>query len=130
MRRAAQALAGVGAVTGAGYGAYRLLARRGKRSRSGRRAVTVNKPEAEVRSLLDDPDAVRRFSPDGTWSGEYELRPAPGARGTEIHAEAEAADLRRAKHLLEAGEIATADGTPAGRRGPLTAVLPTLDTGS
>ncbi len=93
------------------------------------RAVTVNKPEAEVRALLDDPAAVRRFSPDGRWTGRYELRPAPGGRGTEIHAEAEPGDLRRAKQLLEAGEITTADGTPAGRRGPLSAALPTMDTG-
>lgn len=95
-----------------------------------RRAVTVNKPEAEVRALLEDPSAVRRFSPEGSCTGRYELRPAPGGRGTEIHAEAEAADLRRAKQLLEAGEIATADGTPAGRRGPLSGVLPTLDSGA
>ena len=94
-----------------------------------RRAVTVSKPEAEVRALLDDPAAVRRFSPNDRWSGRYELRPAPGGRGTEIHAEAEAADLRRAKQLLEAGEITTADG-PSGRRGPASALLPTLDTGS
>jgi hypothetical protein len=94
------------------------------------RAVTVNKPEAEVRALLDDPAAVRRFSPDGRWTGRYELRPAPGGRGTEIHAEAEARDLRRATQLLEAGEIATAADGPAGRRGPLSAVLPSLDRGA
>ena len=94
------------------------------------RAVTVNKSEAEVRALLEDPAAVRRFSPRGRWKGRYELRPAPGGRGTEIQAEAEAADLRRAKQLLEAGEIATADGTPAGRRGPLSRALPTLDSGA
>lgn len=94
------------------------------------RAVTVNKPEAEVQALLEDPAAVRRFSPDNRWTGRYELRPAPGGRGTEIHAEAEAADLRRAKQLLEAGELATADGGPAGRRGPLSAVLPSLDRGA
>ena len=103
------------------------------RGRSGagvtHRAVTVNSPEAEVRALLEDPSAVRRFSPDGRWTGRYELRPAPGGRGTEIHAEAEAADLRRAKQLLEAGEIATAAG-PSGRRGPLSAVLPTVDSGA
>ena len=93
------------------------------------RAVTVNKPEADVRAVLEDPAAVRRFSPDGHWTGRYELRPAPGGRGTEIHAEAEAADLRRAKQLLEAGEIATAAG-PSGRRGPLSAVLPTVDSGA
>ena len=93
------------------------------------RAVTVNKPEAEVRALLDDPAAVARFSPNGHWSGRYELRPAPGGRGTEIHAEADAADLRRAKQLLETGEIATAEG-PTGRRGALSAILPTVDSGA
>lgn len=94
-----------------------------------RRTVTVEKSEDEVRALLDDPAAVRRFAPDG-WTGRYELRPAPGGRGTEIHAEADPASLRRAKQLLEAGEIATAEGSPAGRRGPLSSALPTLDTGA
>jgi hypothetical protein len=94
------------------------------------RAVTVDKPEPEVRALLEDPAAVRRFSPEGRWTGRYELRPAPGGRGTEIHAAAEAADLRRAKQLLEAGEIATADRAPAGRRGPVSAVLPAVDSGT
>ena len=120
----------------AGVGLYELsavaMSDPGGRGRAGagttHRAVTVNKTEAEVRAVLEDPDAVRRFSPDGAWSGRYELRPAPGRRGTEIHAEARAADLRRAKQLIEAGEIPTAEG-PAGRRGPLSAVLPTMDTG-
>jgi hypothetical protein len=94
-----------------------------------RRAVTVERPEDEVRALLVDPAAVERFSPEGRWTGRYELSLAPGGRGTEIHADTEAADLRRAKQLLEAGEIATAKGAPAGRRGPLSAVLPALDRG-
>ncbi len=94
------------------------------------RAVTVEKPEGEVRALLEDPAEVRRFSPAGEWTGRFELRPAPGGRGTEIHAETDPADLRRAKQLLEAGEIVTAEGAPAGRRGPISAALPTLDTGA
>jgi hypothetical protein len=96
----------------------------------GWRAVTVERPETEVRSFLGDPENVSRFSPDGGWEGEFRLREAPGGRGTELHAKASAADLRRAKQLLEAGEIATAEGGPAGRRGPLSALLPTKDTGA
>jgi hypothetical protein len=96
----------------------------------GWRAVTVERPEAEVRSFLGDPGNVARFSPDGGWEDEFRLREAPGGRGTELHAKAAAADLRRAKQLLEAGEAATAEGGPAGRRGPLSAMLPTLDTGA
>jgi hypothetical protein len=94
------------------------------------RAVTVERSEAEVRSFLGDPGNVSRFSPDATWEGEFRLREAPGGRGTELHAKASADDLRRAKQLLEAGEIATAAGAPAGRRGPLSAILPTVDTGA
>ena len=93
-----------------------------------RHAVTVNRPEAEVRSFISDPANVRRFAPDGHWSGRYELRTAPGGRGTEIHAHTLPGNLRRAKQLLEAGELATAQG-PAGRRGVLSSLLPTLDTG-
>ncbi len=93
-----------------------------------RHAVTVNRPEAEVRSFISDPANVRRFAPDGQWSGRYELRPAPGGRGTEIHAHTLPGNLRRAKQLLEAGELATAQG-PSGRRGALSSLLPTLDTG-
>jgi hypothetical protein len=94
------------------------------------RAVTVERPEAEVRSFLGDPEKVAAFSPDNGWEGEFRLREAPGGRGTELHAKASAADLRRAKQLLEAGETATAAGGPAGRRGPLSAMLPTRDTGA
>jgi hypothetical protein len=93
-----------------------------------RHAVTVNRPEAEVRSFLDAPANHERFAPDGEWTGRYELRTAPGGRGTEIHAHTPPANLRRAKQLLEAGELASAQG-PSGRRGALSALLPTLDTG-
>lgn len=96
---------------------------------SERRAVTVERSEDEVRTFLNDPANVSSFSPGGGWTGRFELRPAPGGRGTEIHAEADAADLRRAKQLLEGGETATAEG-PAGRRGVVSAVLPTVDTGA
>jgi hypothetical protein len=95
-----------------------------------RRAVTVERGEHDVRAFLVDSENVRRFSPAGSWKGDFELRPAPGGRGTEIHADADAADLRRAKQLLEAGELATASGGPAGRRGVLSAFMPTLDTGN
>ena len=93
-----------------------------------RHAVTVNRPEAEVRSFLEDSANVGRFAPGADWPGRYELRPAPGDRGTEIHAHTAPANLRRAKQLLEAGELATAEG-PSGRRGALSSLLPTLDTG-
>ena len=96
---------------------------------NGWRAVTVERSEDEVRAFLGDPEQVAAFSPDGSWEGEFRLREAPGGRGTELHAKAAAADLRRAKQLLEAGELATAEG-PAGRRGPLSALLPTRDTGA
>ena len=118
-----------------GVGAYELGAvllsdpNGGGAGRPKRKAVTVNRPEAEVRAFLADPANVHAFSPDGDWPGVFELRAAPGGRGTEIHAEAEPADLRRAKQLLEAREIATASGTPSGRRGPISAALPTLDAG-
>ena len=116
-----------------GVGLYELTAvllsdPQGGRRAPERHAVTVNRPEAEVRSFISDPANVRRFAPDGGWSGRYELRPAPGDRGTEIHARTPPANLRRAKQLLEAGELTTAQG-PSGRRGPLSSVLPTLDTG-
>jgi len=110
-------------------GAVLLSDPQGTPSPVGHRAVTVERSEDEVRRFLDDPANVRAFSPSGTWKGEFELRPAPGHRGTEIHAEADPADLRRAKQLLEAGELATARGGPAGRRGILSAALPNLDTG-
>ncbi|MDQ4072522.1 MAG: hypothetical protein M3088_06590 [Actinomycetota bacterium] len=100
--------------------------RAGDRTRH--RAVTVERPEDEVRAFLEDPAAVGRFAPAGGWPGSYELRPAPGGRGVEIHAESDQAVLRRAKQLLEGGEIVTAEGTPAGRRGPVSAALPTLDS--
>ena len=110
-----------------GVGVYELgavlLSDPGGGRRIARSAVTVNRSEAEIRAFLADPANVRALSPDGSWTGEYELRPAPGGRGTEIHANAPPADLRRASQLLEAGELATADGGPAGRRGALSAVL-------
>ncbi|MDQ4048582.1 MAG: hypothetical protein M3131_04250 [Actinomycetota bacterium] len=117
-----------------GVGLYELgavvLSDPGGGRRIARQAVTVNRSEAEVRAFLSDAANVRAFSPDGSWPGKFELRPAPGGRGTEIHADAEPSDLRRASQLLEAGELATAEGGPAGRRGPLSAVLPSLDTGA
>ena len=103
-----------------------------------RHAVTVNRPEAEVRSFISDPANVRRFAPDGSWSGRYELRPAPGDRGTEVRVElvydvpggsagATVArllgedphqqvedDLRRFKQVMEAGEVTRSDGSPGG----------------
>jgi hypothetical protein len=102
----------------------------GRNTEPGWRGVTVESSEAEVRTFLADPEKVAAFSPDGGWRGEFRLREAPGGRGTELHAKARAADMRRAKQLLEAGETATAEGGPAGRRGPLSALLPTRDTGS
>jgi hypothetical protein len=107
-------------------GALALSDPQGGGAPTGWRAVTVQRPLAEVQNFLTSQEAVRRFAPDGEWSGDFRLREAPAGRGTEIHAEADAAALRRAKQLLEAGEIATASG-PAGRRGPLSALLPTLE---
>ena len=94
--------------------------------RAGRRAVTVARPEDEVRAFLEDPAAVGRFAPAGGWRGSYELRPAPGGRGVEIPAESDRAVLRGAKQRIEGGVIVTAEGRPAGRRGPISAGLPTL----
>jgi hypothetical protein len=119
-----------------GVGVYELVAvllsdpNGGGAGRPQRHAVTVERSESEAREFLTDPANIRRFTGNGGWSGAFELRPAPGGRGTEIHAEADPADLRRAKQLLETGELATAGGGPAGRRGVLSSVLPTLDTGS
>lgn len=109
-------------------GALALSDPHGQR-RKPRNAVTVNRPENEVRAFLDDEANVRRFARSGSWSAGFELRAAPGGRGTEIHSDGAAEDLRRAKQLLEAGAIVTADGGPTGRRGVLSAVLPTLDPG-
>ncbi|HEX5982775.1 MAG TPA: hypothetical protein VFY69_01070 [Solirubrobacterales bacterium] len=123
-------LVGVGAYE---LGAVLLSDPQGKGPGAGEpgwRAVTVEWPEAEVSAFLADPEQVSRFSPGGDWQGEFRLREAPGGRGTELHAKASADDLRRAKQLIEAGEVATAAGGPAGRRGPLSAVLPTKDTGA
>jgi hypothetical protein len=121
----------------AAVGAYELgavlLSDPGGRGLGGKRptwrAVTVERSEAEVRDFLSDPQQVARFSPDGEWEGEFRLREAPGGRGTELHARAGADDLRRAKQLLESGETATATKAPTGRRGPLSTILPSKDTG-
>ena len=101
----------------------------GGAGRQPRHAVTVERPTEEVRRFLNEPANAQRFSMDGGWEGKFELRPAPGDRGTEILSEAHPDALRRAKQLLEAGEIATAGGGPSGRRGVVSAALPTLDTG-
>jgi hypothetical protein len=111
MRRSTVA-ALLGAAAVSGTAAYRLRSARRARSRPisfGRwHAVTVFRPLDEVaaslpKQLTEPADAI-----------EIQLSPAPGGRGTEIHARAvdgtvSDADLRRAlresRSLLEVGEV-------------------------
>jgi hypothetical protein len=100
----------LGAVAVSGIAAYRLRATQRARRRPisfGRwHVVTVFRPLDEVAVSLPD-----RLAAPGV---EVELRPAPGDRGTEIHARAvdgavSDADLRRdlreSRSLLEVGEV-------------------------
>jgi hypothetical protein len=114
-RKTVVAVLGIAAIGGT---AYRLRRVRPARPGDGRHVVRVNRAPDEVAASLPSPltdlgDAI-----------EVKLRPAPGGRGTEIHARVvgEAvsdADLRRAlrisRSLLEVGDVlrpGTATTTP------------------
>ena len=96
-------------------------------------AVTINKPLDEVQGRWQEFEAQAPIA-------SVDFRPAPGGRGTEIHAVADgdrpggvvgavaeklsgddpdqlvSDDLRRFKQLVETGEIARSDGAPEGVR--------------
>jgi hypothetical protein len=71
-------------------------------------AITVNRPLEEVE---------RRWREAGA-EATVSFATAPGDRGTEIHAEGDAAKLkdllRNFKALLETGEVPRSDATPEG----------------
>ena len=70
--------------------------------------ITVNRPLEEVEQRWRDAGA----------EATVKFKPAPGSRGTEIHAEGDDAKLkdvlRRFKAQVETGEIPRSDGTPEG----------------
>src|SRR3954471_24136513 len=108
--------AAVGGIT-----AYRLRHARPARPGDGQHVVTVNRPLDEVAANLPGPLT------DLAETVEVKLRPAPGGRGTEIHARVAQgavsdADLRRAlrisRSLLEVGYVL--------RPGGPTTTTPTL----
>ncbi len=80
-------------------------------------AITVSVAETSVTQLLGDKAAMVACFGEGRLDGSdiaFSLKPAPGERGTEVHAtsherkqEELKAGLRRLKALLEAGEIPT-----------------------
>jgi hypothetical protein len=90
------------------------------------RVVTVALPESEVAPGGEIPEPLRKLGE----SAEVRLSPAPGGRGTELAARANLAGgasdhklaprirvaLRQSKQLLEAGEVATNEPQPHGRR--------------
>src|SRR3954451_8678365 len=71
-------------------------------------AITVNRPLEEVE---------RRWRDAGA-EATVQFKPAPGDRGTEIHAASDAAKLkdvlRNFKALVETGEVPRSDATPEG----------------
>ena len=71
-------------------------------------AITVNRPLEEVERHWRDAGA----------EATVQFKPAPGDRGTEIHAEGDAAKLkdwlRNFKARVETGEIPRSDATPEG----------------
>ena len=106
---------------------------------TGRRGATV----AWRASPLEEREPEALVWRSDSASLRVDLRPAPGDRGTELQVAVEPAsaraeralrlagewparqlneDLRRLKQLLEAGEIATTDRQPAGRRSLLGAL--------
>jgi uncharacterized membrane protein len=106
------------------------------------RAVTVNRPAAELHRAWRDPAFRARVAqsmetvefltespeemlswhlPDGRRGGRLSFWKLPAGRGTEVrlvleHARAAEADriLRRFKQLIEAGEVPTTTGQPSG----------------
>lgn len=88
------------------------------------RSVTVNRPREEVRTFLGHGDGSGAFGELGL-RYSVELDDAPGKRGTIVRLKTAAAasrfarlragrELRRMKQLLEAGEVPTTVGQPAG----------------
>ncbi|WP_148665346.1 SRPBCC family protein [Sulfurifustis variabilis] len=103
-------------------------------------ALTGRTLEWDSEITEDKPNELIRWRsvPDGSiqHSGEVRFRAAPGARGTEVHVRMEyrpivgvavgaamypftrqtlKEEMRRLKHVMEAGEIPTTEGQPAGR---------------
>jgi uncharacterized membrane protein len=96
---------------------------------SARAAITVDRPPEEVRRLWDTPD--HRPAAFRDTDANVTFKPAPGDRGTEIHVEVPEGGplaqllgsdplpklkdgLRHFKQLIETGEVARSDATPAG----------------
>ena len=74
-------------------------------------AITVNAPPDVVADAWREADLL-------AGEGAVRFAPAPGGRGTEVHAEApdeHVSDvLRRFKQVVETGEIARSDAAPDG----------------
>jgi hypothetical protein len=110
-----------GAGLGAGVGVTATAVGMRRRSRH-RESV----PGIATVTVLADEDAVRRaWERLGAPAGPVELRPAPGDRGTEVHArvaDGNAGDvragLRELKSLVECDSVVRAWPAPSGR-GPL-----------
>jgi hypothetical protein len=78
----------------------------------GNPAVTIRASEAEVRSTLQELEIASY--------GDVTFRNAPGGRGTEVlvktskQTDKVKAELRKAKRLIEVGEVVVSDATPEG----------------
>src|SRR3954447_17051351 len=78
----------------------------------GNPAITILASEAEIRPKLQELEI--------TSYGDVVFRAAPGSRGTEVvvktskQTDKVKADLRKAKQLLEVGEVVVSDATPEG----------------
>ncbi|SES32843.1 hypothetical protein [Lentzea albida] len=123
MNTAGKALLAAGAATAA------VVARRRRRAGAGRSGgqwlvVTVNRAPQEVQAAL--PQELARLREEV----ELQITPASGDKGTELRAKpaagASAHDvrvaLRRAKSVLEAGEVVRADTAPT-HPGPMGKAL-------
>lgn len=107
-----------------------------------RTAMTGRTVAWDAETVEDVPNELLRWRslPDGglQHTGEVRFRPAPGARGTEVHVHMEyrpplgtplaaimypfskqmlKEEIRRLKQVLEAGEIPTTEGQPSGVAG-------------
>jgi hypothetical protein len=122
-------------LTGAGVAAAWWSSRR-RQPEEARLVVTVNRPPSEVKADGRLPEPLERVGD----SAAFEVRPAPGGRGTEIEARLSetpaqggalarlAGDdprqpvrraLREAKSLLETGEVVRADEPSTTRSTPM-----------
>jgi uncharacterized membrane protein len=99
-----------------------------------RTAVTIRKPEDEVRRAFREYDWTAFDRPELEASGGLRFRRAPGDRGTELHVDAQVGgplsgaaalvgrspaqqvsdELRRFKSLVETGEVARSETSPEG----------------